>query len=96
MVEQRQGRRSEHLIGRYFKQRPGVTERAEFNWTLLRRRRSIARGHRADACAGHRGDQWRRLCEDCEDRKRCEAAHSLGRRRVGIARTPGHTLELEP
>jgi hypothetical protein len=96
MVEQRQGRRSDRLIGRYFKQRPVVTERAEFDWTLLRRRRSIARGHRSGARAGHRDDKWRRRCEDGEVRKRCEVARSLGRRRTGTARTPRRALELEP
>jgi len=96
VVEQRQGRRSERLIGRYFKQRQVVTERAEFDWTLLRSRSSIARGHCAGARAGHRDDQWCRRCEDGEARKGCEAPRPLGRRRAGSNRTPGHALELEP
>jgi hypothetical protein len=43
VVEQLQGRRSERLIGRYFKQRSVVTERA-FDWTLLRRRSPLREG----------------------------------------------------
>ena len=84
------------MIGRSFKSQSVVTEREGFNWTLLLRKHSIARGHHADACAEHRGDQGCRRCEDGEAHKRCEAARSLGRRRAGSARTPGRALELEP